>query len=223
MAIVQIKRQGKTARVFAQEYLLNAIVTLEYEPGQRLNEQELSKILEISRTPIREAILDLSECHLLDIMPQNGIFVSKVDKQFCEQVAEMRFLTEAHVISKLCEMKEPFNAGEIRDFISLQENCKDTDALRFVALDDEFHKNLFQIAGFEYGYECIRRFIPTITRLKYFSYSLKTADRALDEHKQLLSFLEAKNKENAIKLIKNHVYVALEDLKRLEEDHPDYF
>ena len=49
------QRPGETAREYAQRYLLYQIINLNFEPGQKISDMEISKELNISRTPVREA------------------------------------------------------------------------------------------------------------------------------------------------------------------------
>ena len=66
----------------AQVYALaqEEIVALEFKPGQPLSEKELSLRYGVSRTPVREALLQLSDESLVEIYPQAGTFVSALAK-----------------------------------------------------------------------------------------------------------------------------------------------
>jgi GntR family transcriptional regulator, rspAB operon transcriptional repressor len=77
-------------RVFRE--LRNAIVTMGIRPGQALSEQEIATRLGVSRQPVREAFIKLSEAGLLTIRPQRGTFIVKISMK---QVFDARFVREA--------------------------------------------------------------------------------------------------------------------------------
>ena len=80
------QKPGETAREYAQRYLLYQIINLNFEPGQKISDVEISKELNISRTPVREAILSLTNGQLIESYPQRGIFVSLINSEIVEQV-----------------------------------------------------------------------------------------------------------------------------------------
>ena len=80
---------GETARDFAFRVLKDNIVSLELKPGTLISENEIASELGLSRTPVREAIIDLSKASIIEIFPQKGSYVSLIDSQMVE---EARFL-----------------------------------------------------------------------------------------------------------------------------------
>ena len=79
----------ENARAYAVRVLLYNIVNLELVPGSSISENELSIALSLSRTPIREALIELSRLELVEILPQRGSYVSKISY---EQIEESRFI-----------------------------------------------------------------------------------------------------------------------------------
>lgn len=83
------KEPRETVREYAYRVLYQNIMTMHLIPGTAMSEQELSNVLGVSRTPVREAFIRLSQKGLLDILPQRGTFVSKINT---DQLSEFRFL-----------------------------------------------------------------------------------------------------------------------------------
>src|ERR1700740_3776685 len=81
-----------TTRVEVYDTLRASIVSLQRAPGQRLSEAELARDLGVSRTPVREAIIQLRADGLVEVMPQLGSFVSKISLR---NVREAQFAREA--------------------------------------------------------------------------------------------------------------------------------
>lgn len=76
--MIQILEKGKnqSLKQYVYQTLSQNIVRLNLKPGEKLIESEISELLGISRTPIREALLDLAEKKLVNIIPRSGTFVS---------------------------------------------------------------------------------------------------------------------------------------------------
>ncbi len=70
------------------------ILFFEYEPGRALNEKELTAEFEVSRTPVREALLRLEWERLITIMPRAAILVSRVDFQEARDIFLNRIFVE---------------------------------------------------------------------------------------------------------------------------------
>ena len=83
-----ITNNKKTLGVTAYEKIYRKIISLKYEPGQRLEENQLVKQLGIGRTPIREALLNLSADMMVESQPNKGFVVSPI--RFRKQKRHLR-------------------------------------------------------------------------------------------------------------------------------------
>src|SRR5699024_11869693 len=93
----------KSTRGFVYDTLLEAIVSLEFPPGKTISEKEISEELEVSRTPVREAFLKLSEEELLTVLPQRGSYISLIDLDHVEDARFLREQAEAGIIRLACQ------------------------------------------------------------------------------------------------------------------------
>lgn len=80
------KKADESSRQYVRRCLLYNIVNVEIKPGERIIEKEYCDLFQVSRTPIREAVLDLHKSHLIDVMPKRGTFVSYIDEERVEEV-----------------------------------------------------------------------------------------------------------------------------------------
>ena len=85
------KKKYESIREYALRIMNKNLLNMNLAPGMALSEQEIANELEISRTPVREAFIRLAHDNLLDILPQKGTYVAKID---LGQVAESIFLRE---------------------------------------------------------------------------------------------------------------------------------
>ena len=71
------RQPAENARNYALRVLLDNIISIELPPGSPISENELSSLFHISRTPVREALIELSKLQLVEILPQRGSYVCK--------------------------------------------------------------------------------------------------------------------------------------------------
>jgi len=73
------KELDKVASNKIFDELKTRIIEMKYSPGDMLNEKALAEEFEVSRTPVREALIKLSQIGLVDIRPRIGTYVSQID------------------------------------------------------------------------------------------------------------------------------------------------
>src|SRR5882724_12220927 len=85
---------GRSASIAEQVFrtLRSSIITMRLTPATALSEQDIADRLKVSRQPVREAFIKLSEIGLLRVMPQRGTFVVKIS---AKAVMDARFVREA--------------------------------------------------------------------------------------------------------------------------------
>ena len=93
------KERSENARSYAVRVLLYNIVHLELTPGSSVSENELSSALSLSRTPVREALIELNRIGLVEIIPQKGSYVSKIDYDIVEESRFLRLVMENAVFT----------------------------------------------------------------------------------------------------------------------------
>ena len=87
--------EHESAKSYVLRVLIDSIVNTRLEPGEKLNEPELCEQLGVSRTPFREAELELAQRRLIEIRPKIGTYVSLIDAELVEEVRHLRAVLEA--------------------------------------------------------------------------------------------------------------------------------
>ena len=103
MLTVTAKLSGENNKDYAYRVIKEGIMYLELQPGQAISEIELAEALNLSRTPIREVMAKLREENLVEVLPQVGTYVSKINSQLVEEASFMRFTLEKEVLKLACE------------------------------------------------------------------------------------------------------------------------
>ena len=94
MITISERREQESAKNFVLRVLIDNIVNTRLEPGEKLNEPELCEQLGVSRTPFREAELELAQRRLIEIRPKIGTYVSLIDAELVEEVRHLRAVLE---------------------------------------------------------------------------------------------------------------------------------
>ena len=90
---IEEKKSGETAREYAYHTIRDNIISLELEPGAPFNDIEVSQQIGISRTPVREAVIQLSEeSRIIQIFPQRGMRIALIDVELVEEARFLRLL-----------------------------------------------------------------------------------------------------------------------------------
>ena len=135
-----------TNRRVVYETLRRKVLTLELPPGAALSENELAAALGVSRTPVRESLILLAEEGLVQVFPQVGSFVSRVDPA---RVADAQFLREAVELAALDDLPaelDPDVVAELRRNLDAAA-APGIDLEEFFELDEAFHQGLLRLSG----------------------------------------------------------------------------
>ena len=96
-------KDSQTAGENVYQYLRSSIIGLQVKPGQTININELSDFLKVSRSPIRDALIQLAKDGLVTTTPQKGTIVSKIDIQRVRDERFMRACIEERVLREFLE------------------------------------------------------------------------------------------------------------------------
>ena len=100
--LVTAQRQGETVRDYACRVIKENIVTMELKPGSLVSETELAKELGVSRTPVREALIQLGKNGMVETFPQRGTKVSLIDTDSVNESRFYRLVIERALVQEIC-------------------------------------------------------------------------------------------------------------------------
>ena len=98
------RQKQESAKDYVLRVLIHNIVNTELVPGERLIDQEICGQLGVSRTPFREAELELAQKKLIDIRPKIGTYVSYIDSGLVEEIRHLRSVLEAELAVMACDL-----------------------------------------------------------------------------------------------------------------------
>jgi DNA-binding GntR family transcriptional regulator len=219
------KNPQESTREYVYRFLKFNIMELKLIPGSALSEKDIAQLLDVSRTPVREAFIQLSQEYLLDILPQKGTYVSLID---IENVNESKFLRETvekAVIAIACVEFPSDKLFEIQSNIALQELCiKEKNYMRFYELDEELHRTIFVGCKKARIWSMIQQMNTHYNRVRM----LNTAggydvSPVLKQHKELVLAIKEKDLDLGMRTIDRHLNKVKFDIQDLCRDYGDYF
>ena len=207
------------------DIILDKILYLELKPGEAILDVNLAKELNVSRTPVREALLFLKQSGFIDIYPQSGTFISLIDVNLIREIVYVRHILECEVLLSIMDKKEEVK-NRVEKYILLQELAvKEGSQKDYVKNDHLFHQELFTIAGHERAWKLLQSQYIHTTRFHMLDfYNSKTVfSTSLQEHKKIIKCFETGNKEELKELMYIHCDCNLRTADELKEKYPNYF
>lgn len=221
------KGTGKKTRQEVTNIIRDKIVYLELKPGSIISDIELAAELEVSRTPVREALLTLQQDRLVDIYPQSGTIVSPLDLNLIQEITYIRHILECDVLLKLCDQKVCLQEREqVERSLYLQELAvKSSNIREYIFNDKIFHRELFHVAGHEQSWDLISNMLWHTTRFHALDFydSKDVFFTSLQEHKEMIACIEACEKEKLKELLTVHHDCGLRTSSSFVSKYASYF
>lgn len=214
----------ESARDYALRVLKDNIVSLDLEPGTLVSENEIAMELGLSRTPVREAIIDLSKASIIEILPQRGSYVALIDSKMVEESRFLREVLDSAVIEVACESISSEVLNMLEENVHLQEfYLEKGDAERIYTLDNEFHKLIYTAAEKDIIYEMRSTIMIHFDRVRTLSVETVKDMKIVSDHRLMLEAIKAKDKVKAVELVNKHLSRYRVDENTIREQFPGYF
>ncbi len=215
----------ETAGDYAFRVIKENIISLKLKPDTMISEKTLSIELGISRTPVREALNNLSQTGIIEIIPQTGIYITKIDYNLVEEARFLRMQLELGVVKKLCNVDGHLDYTELEQNLKLQEfYMLNDDRDNFFVLDNKFHELLFDYANKPQSHQIMKNMQIHFDRVR--RLNLETVDdtvEILNDHKNIFAAITKKDTKKSRTLIRLHLSRYEIDRKYLESKYSEYF
>lgn len=219
--IISPRDLRETGRDYAMRVLKENILHLELEPGSKVSENELAAQLGLSRTPVREALMALAKVRLVEVYPQKGSEVSRIDYDLVEESCFMRRVLECAVVELASQMMTPEQKVELEDNIALQERCLRGGRMgALMQLDNELHRLLFRIAHKEQTWELMTGFTVHFDRVRSMALSTALNERNVADHRAIVQAVISGDASAAHRLMEEHLGRYRVDEQALRDQYP---
>ena len=202
MTMVQSKKE------VAYDYLKRAIVTCEIRPGSMLDENEVAKQVGISRTPVREAVNQLAQEGMLEIIPRKGIVVSQMTIKDIFDLLDARLTIEPDIVRKALPLLDKGSLLELRETLE-NKSQSDDESIGMVGrdFDYDFHMFFALKTNNQYLIDIERRLMMLNQRTRYLMASVRDERprEVCREHLDIVNKLIAGDEDGAVKALEEHL------------------
>ncbi|HJS04402.1 MAG TPA: GntR family transcriptional regulator [Variovorax sp.] len=206
------------------EQLRDAILSLDLVPGTVLARQELADHFGVSQTPVREALLRLSEEGLVDVFPQHATLVSRIDIAAARQAHFLRRSIELELVHQLALAAPAGLVEQMKAIIAQQSALSAAQRYGdFVGADRAFHRLMYEAGGVPGLWEMVGRVSGHVDRLR--RLHLPTAGKTeaiLRDHRAIVRAIEAKDPAAAQAALRKHLSGTLSAVDEICRQYPEY-
>ena len=201
------------------EQLKRDIAEFRMVPGDRFSEHELCNRLEVSRTPVRQALTRLQQEGLVEVMFRSGWRVLPFDFDKFDQLYDLRMVLETTAVQRLCQQEvetsgPALQALKDRWLVPVAE--RSSDAVQVAEWDEDFHEAIVRAAGnpemARVHHELTER-IRIIRRLDFLKQV--RIDATYDEHAKILRAILARKADRADLLMRSHIEASQVEVRKI--------
>jgi len=219
----EISKDSTSKRIY--HLIREGIIDLNFAPGLGISEKEISEKFNVSRTPVREAFVRLSQEGLISIYPQKGTFVSLIDLDWVEEARFMREHLERAVVRLACEEFPEENILELEMNLKFQKMYMENhDYKKIFEADEEFHRLIFEGCNKKTIWATINDMESDFQRIRVLGLSSKLRwDHIYSQHVDVYNAIKNKKPDLAEKTIIEHLTRVNFDKEQLKQEYSSYF
>ncbi len=199
--------QNKPMRDVIYESLRSTIIGGKIPVGERIIEKEYADRLNISRTPIREALKRLEHEELVEYIPRFGVVVKRISREDVIEVFKIRHSLEVLAAINAMDHITPSQIQEIKDLLDLTEEKNNEGKVdEVITLFGEFNSKIYKAGKMNRLASMIKKLNEYLQRFR--SISITNEDRrkaGLTEHRKILQAIIDKDEDRVDIIIKEHL------------------
>ena len=187
--------------------LRGAIVSGDFELGQPLSERQLAELLEVSKTPVREAMAQLRLEGLIRILPQRGAFVFTLSQQEVVDICELRQALETSALRAAMQRNSvPFAEALAAVVQRMRKARAREDVKAYLNEDTRFHECFFDHCGNSLMAQNYGLFVGKIAALRtHLAHKPRHTELSFREHEEMLDAVSRGDSASALKVLDVHI------------------
>ena len=215
------------ARERAFLIIRDKIIYMELKPGEPVSDKLLAEQLEMSRTPVREALILLSAYSMVVLKPQSGTFVAPIDSEQVAIEQFSRYAMEKEIVKQACATKHEGLELAYADNIKAFEACNygnDPDRIRLLHdLDNDFHSLAFAAMGRKNSFLHMYSYMQHIERLRVLTLMMEADKTINQDHMDIARSIIEGDEQTALRTLEKHLSFYQQTIKLAEAQYPEYF
>ena len=187
----------------AYNLLKEKIITLEFGPGDPLDEKKIGKKFGLGRTPLREAILKLEADNLVDVFPGKGTYVKQITLKGVRDLLQALLAMERATLELTMLNITPEQISEIRSIHEqINKAIRERDSLHITYFNSQFHRLIAKASDNEYLSAYIQKIRVEEQRLAFLCFSIEVSAnyplkehfaQVIQQHSNMIAYLETKD------------------------------
>jgi DNA-binding GntR family transcriptional regulator len=218
------QNRGRTTQR-VQEIIREAIVALAFTPGEFIQKEAICHRLGVSRFPVSEALGRLADEGFVEILPQRGTRVSRIDVASCRQALFIRHALEGEAVRVIATRANPELIGRLDENLAEQKRAIERqDTAWFFQLDLAFHDILLSELGYDRVKMVVEAARGSLDRMRLFL--LRTQPRVVQshhEHVAIVQALKASDPDAAQLAMRRHLDNAMDEIELRATENPAMF
>jgi len=179
------------------------ILSGEMTPGQKVDQDAIAEALDVSRSPIREALVVLGKEGLLDITPRRGAFVANLTPADVIDHYELFGLVSGRVAAMAAES---FTDDQVRELSAIQERFAAASRDEHSKLNEEFHRLINSAAPRRTRW--LLRHLEQSIPAGFFGLTPGWGERAVSGHQAIVDAVAARGPDAARQAMETHLHQA---------------
>lgn len=199
--MAKLQREKLGDQIYA--VLKKMIADYRFQPGARLNIESIARELEVSRTPVWEAVRRLEQEGLVENIPNRGVFMSSLTAEEALDLYAVREVLEGMAARLAATRIDESSLEKMARFILRQrEVIEKQDILAYSKLDFEFHATLYDTCGNEW----LKELLETIkNKMRPLTLHMQPDfSKLIDQHAELVRALRGRDPEKAEEAFRRH-------------------
>lgn len=210
-------KKEPTLGEIAYEKIKEAILLAKLKPGEFISENELATALEMSRTPVREALKELTHENLVEIIPGRGAVVKAMSLKELKEIFELRQFLECGAAAVAIEKITDDEIAELekvwQEFYKQVQQNKEIDTETISKHDNQLHTFIISKCDNSHLNSVMEMINQQIHRYQLL-VAIAHGDLAdtIRQHLEIIELLKARDKEKLIQVLRDHIKASEEDL-----------
>jgi DNA-binding GntR family transcriptional regulator len=199
--VAKLQREKLSHQIYA--VLKEMIADHRFQPGARLNIESIARELDVSRTPVWEAVRRLEQEGLVENIPNRGVFMSSLTAAQALDLYAVREVLEGMAARLAATRMDDSSLENMAQCIQRQrEVIENQDYLAYSKLDFEFHAAVYDACGNEW----LRELLETIkNKMRPLTLHMQPDfSKLIDQHAELLQALRGRDPEKAEEAFRRH-------------------
>ncbi len=206
MALKSIKAERPRLADQVYDQLLSAILAREIGPDDRLVQERLAAEMEISRTPVREALMRLEQEGVLVSSPRGGFTLYRISAGEIRELYQARAAVESQAARILANMNDPVKNADLRATIQREENIPNPTVRAYFDANRNIHRRFVELVGNRYLLEMFDNIWNRGVAFQLFA-AIENVDlpKSLGDHLALVDAIETGDMTKALDAFIEHI------------------